>query len=311
MPTTARIVSSRSSHAPGPHRREVAEEDAEEHPDHRRADAERERGRNPLRRFRSSTFSRCCCRRSASPPKIFPIIVRYCCGSGSSKPHSSAMLVDELRIGFLPAQSLRRVGVGDHVEDQEDDHRDREQDDDHARAGGGRAKRPIRRPSSSGSAGAGMGLETHPRFRVERVAQAVAEDVEREHRQQDHRPGQDVSSGSLVISSNPVAIIVPQEAFGGCTPTPRNESADSSSMLLAMLRVKKTMIVEAEVGQQLAEHHSQRAGPLRDRRLDELLLAQGEDLAAQRSRHVGHVDDADDQDRDPDRAAGDRRSGRS
>ena len=58
-----------------------------------------------------------------------------------------------------------------------------------------------------------------------------------------------------------MAIIVPQEELGACTPTPRKESADSSSMLLATLRVKKTMIVEPEVGQQLAEHHPQRPAP--------------------------------------------------
>ena len=124
-------------------------------------------------------------------------------------------------------------------------------------------------------------------------------------------PGMIVSSGALVSRSKPVAIIVPQEELGGCTPTPRKESAASSSMSLAMLRVKKTMIVDAEVGQQLAEHHPQRAGALGDRGLDELLLAQGEHLAADRPRHVGDEDEADDQDRDPDRAAGEMRAGRS
>ena len=63
------------------------------------------------------------------------------------------------------------------------------------------------------------------------------------------------------------------------------------------------MIVDEQVGQQLAEHDPQRAGALGDRGLDELLLAQRQHLAADRSRHVGHVDEADDQDRDPERAA--------
>ena len=36
--------------------------------------------------------------------------------------------------------------------------------------------------------------------------------------------------------------------MGGCTPAPRNDSAASSSMLLAMLSVKKTMIVEHRLG---------------------------------------------------------------
>ena len=61
-----------------------------------------------------------------------------------------------------------------------------------------------------------------------------------------------------------------------------------------------------QVRQQLAEHHPQRAGALGDRRLDELFLAQRKHLAAQRPRHVGDVDDADDQRRDPDRGPGDR-----
>jgi hypothetical protein len=61
-------------------------------------------------------------------------------------------------------------------------------------------------------------------------------------------PGMIASSGCVVSSSSPIEIIVPQEEFGGRTPAPRNESAASKSMLLAMLRVKKTMIVEARLG---------------------------------------------------------------
>ena len=47
------------------------------------------------------------------------------------------------------------------------------------------------------------------------------------------------------------------------------------------------MIVDGEVGQELAEHHPQRPGALGDRRLDELFLAQRQHLAADRPRHVG------------------------
>ena len=35
-------------------------------------------------------------------------------------------------------------------------------------------------------------------------------------------------------------ISVPHDAVGGCTPAPRNESAASRTMLLAMISVKKT-----------------------------------------------------------------------
>ena len=96
---------------------------------------------------------------------------------------------------------------------------------------------------------------------------------------------------------------MPHDDCGGRTPAPRNDSADSSSMLLAMLRVKKTMIVETRFGSNLGEHDPQRSLPLRDGGLDELLLAQREHLAADRSGHVRDVDEADDQDRDPQRVA--------
>ncbi len=33
---------------------------------------------------------------------------------------------------------------------------------------------------------------------------------------------------------------MPQDGVGGCTPAPRNESAASSTMLFAMISVKKT-----------------------------------------------------------------------
>ena len=52
----------------------------------------------------------------------------------------------------------------------------------------------------------------------------------------------------MLNSLKPPAIIVPQEVSGGWTPTPRKESADSSSIALATPRVKKTMIVESRLG---------------------------------------------------------------
>jgi hypothetical protein len=39
-----------------------------------------------------------------------------------------------------------------------------------------------------------------------------------------------------------LAIIEPQDEWGGWTPAPRNERPDSKSIALAKLRVKKTMI---------------------------------------------------------------------
>jgi hypothetical protein len=56
------------------------------------------------------------------------------------------------------------------------------------------------------------------------------------------------SRGWVVSSSWPTEIIVPQDEFGGCTPAPRKERPASKSMFPAMLRVKKTMMVEAMLG---------------------------------------------------------------
>ena len=61
-------------------------------------------------------------------------------------------------------------------------------------------------------------------------------------------PGMIASSGLTVSSSVPIETIVPHEELGGWTPAPRKESAASNSMLLAIVRVKKTMIVEARLG---------------------------------------------------------------
>ncbi len=61
-------------------------------------------------------------------------------------------------------------------------------------------------------------------------------------------PGMIASRGCVFSSSTPSVIIVPQEELGGCTPAPRKERPASNSMLLAIVRVKKTMIVEARLG---------------------------------------------------------------
>ena len=54
--------------------------------------------------------------------------------------------------------------------------------------------------------------------------------------------------------------MVPQDALGGRTPAPRNDSDDSNSMLLAMLRVKNTMIVDTTLGS--SSVNMMRSGPL-------------------------------------------------
>src|SRR6266542_266041 len=62
-----------------------------------------------------------------------------------------------------------------------------------------------------------------------------------------------------------------------------------------------------EVGDDLPEHDPEGACSLRDRRLDELLFAEREDLAAHGPRHVRDQDDPDDQRRDPETLPVDRR----
>ena len=174
-------------------------------------------------------------------------------------------------------------------------------------------KRAIRSSPPAGSGGdAAVRLElerrVHPRLaaRVERVAQARRRRCSATSTvSMIIRPGMIASSGWMLSSSTPTVIIVPQEEFGGCTPAPRKERPASKSMLLAIIRVKKTMIVEARLGRISPNITRSGPGPLGDRGLDELFLAQRQHLAADRPGDVGHGEDADDEDRVPDRAAGD------
>ena len=52
----------------------------------------------------------------------------------------------------------------------------------------------------------------------------------------------------MAIRSTPSSIIVPHDGFGGWTPAPRNDSAASSRIALAIRSVKKTITVEARFG---------------------------------------------------------------
>ena len=53
-------------------------------------------------------------------------------------------------------------------------------------------------------------------------------------------PGASASIGREMIRSCPSAMSLPHDGVGSCTPAPRNESAASSTMLFAMISVKKT-----------------------------------------------------------------------
>src|SRR5215213_6968221 len=117
--------------ASGPDRREVPEEDPEEHPDRGRADAERERRRHP-------------------GPDFLDDVGLVLVGdeiAGEDQLHHRQVLdrqrvveapfpfdvLDQLDVAgaLLARDPGRRVRVGYDVEDEEDDHRDREEDDHH------------------------------------------------------------------------------------------------------------------------------------------------------------------------------------
>ena len=88
----------------GVHGAEVAEQHRQRHPDHRGADAQRERGgqalpRSAPRRCESFAYD------ISSPVKICFIIVRYCTGSGSSRP-SLSHARDQRRVGVLARDAL-------------------------------------------------------------------------------------------------------------------------------------------------------------------------------------------------------------
>ncbi len=85
----------------------------------------------------------------------------------------------------------------------------------------------------------------------------------------------------------------PTTDSGGCTPAPRNERPTSVRMLFAMISVKRTSTDDAMFGS--SSVNMIRTGrALRDRGLDELLLAQRQHLAAQRPPDVGDEDERDD-----------------
>ena len=127
--------------------------------------------------------------------KIFSIIVRYWAGSGSSKPHSSRMLATSCGVAFLPAMLSAGSLFGITLKIRKTS---TEIANSTATIPTSRltAKRAISRLLLR-LEGPGVGLQPHLRLRVERVAHTVAEDVQRQHREQDHQPGAIVSSGAL------------------------------------------------------------------------------------------------------------------
>ena len=180
----------------------------------------------------------------------------------------------------------RGIAARDHVEDQEREHRDGEQDDQHLADPPDGEPEPSSAPAGSSPAGrTRRGRRRRRRSGRGRSARAS-------------RPARSRDAGPDRMWSTPSPIIVPHDGSGGWTPTPRKPRAASSRIAFATISGKKTISVDARFGQDLREHDPHVPRALRARSLDELLLAQGEHLAADRPRHVGHVDDRDDQDRD-------------
>ena len=124
-------------------------------------------------------------------------------------------------------------------------------------------------------------LHTHLRARVEGVADAVAEDVERQHGQHEHQAGHD----RLVRRGDDRLDAVADHRPPGRLRGP-HAGAEERQRRLEQDRVGDHQREEdddrrRQVGQDLGEHDPDRPDALRPRRLDELLLAQREHLPAQ------------------------------
>ena len=103
----------------------------------------------------------------------------------------------------------------------------------------------------------------------------------------------------------PSWMMVPQLASGGCTPMERNDSANSVSMLIASISGTKTISVVITLGRMSRNRMRWLGTPRPDGREHELAFLQRQHLAADRPRHIGNVDDADDEDGQPQAARGD------
>ena len=159
------------------HGAQVAEHDRQRHPQHRRSDAQRERGGQPLPYLLDDVAVLRVGRQLAGEDLLHHRQVLD--GQWLVEPEIGADPGDQRRVGVLACDPGGRVGVRDDVEDQEHDHRDREQHRDHSEQAPG------------DEAGHRLMLQPDLRLRVHRVAEAVAEYVQRQHRCDDHQPGHD------------------------------------------------------------------------------------------------------------------------
>ena len=100
-----------------------------------------------------------------------------------------------------------------------------------------------------------------PQLRVERVAQPVADQVDRQHGDRIATPGIVTTHQALVMNSRASASMVPHSGVGGCAPMPRKPSAAASRMAFEKLSVACTISGPRQFGRIVTDHQPQVARP--------------------------------------------------
>ena len=146
-----------------------------------------------------------------------------------------------------------------------------------ARTEGRRRVNSTRRSSTSSSAV----TRAYRTARVERVAQAVADEVDREHGEEDRQPRE---HGEPPVRARRCAIEsvsrLPQLGVGGWMPKPRNDSVLSMRIASATTSVAFTMIGPSAVREHVPHDDPRVRRADRTRGVDELPLAQRQRRAA-------------------------------
>ena len=134
-------------------------------------------------------------RQVAASTKSRFIMIPYCTGSGRSRPKSWRTAARVSGSALRPGDPRRRVDARRGEEDQEHEHADAEHDEQ--RRSSRRMMNAITRPPA---------CRPKPDLgaRVERVAHAVAQHVEREHGEHDGEAGRDRHPGPRVEQALPV-----------------------------------------------------------------------------------------------------------
>src|SRR5436190_5573792 len=146
-----------------------------------------------------------------------------------------ADVLDVLVVGGPARDAHRRISAGNDDEDQEDEEADDQQHEHHSEQASDR-EREHQCSILTFARGSSASRRPSPKMFSERTVRTIA------------RPGTTVSHGAVVRRVWPSEMSVPHDGFGGCTPAPRNDSAASVRMLLAMMSVKKTRTVDAMLG---------------------------------------------------------------